>query len=306
MLTSILVGADVLAVNDAEARRLCNSFLDSYSAALSSGHASTVERDTAQGMVKRLLGNVRRRQRAEFLNERTEIKGQRRQFIRNHPRLKPVSSRKRSEIVALMKRLAAEQPDPRFFKLLDVARRVAGTGSLGVDRYALLVEGRGSPDQNFLLDLKQEQKSSLTPFLKLRQPKWKHEAERVAAVQQRMQGTPPALLVPIVFDGDSFLLHELQPSEDRLNFSKCQGKLSRLERVLVTMGKVTAWDQLRSSGRQGSAMADELIAFAQGRRWQRDLLSYARAYRLTVEADYAEFCHSLVGREMTVKPKLKK
>ena len=32
--------------------------------------------------------------------------------------------------------------------MLDVARRIAGTGSLGVERYAILVEGKGSPDIN--------------------------------------------------------------------------------------------------------------------------------------------------------------
>jgi len=36
-----------------------------------------------------------------------------------------------------------------------VARRIAGTGSLGVERYVLLIEGKGSPDGNYLLDLKQ-------------------------------------------------------------------------------------------------------------------------------------------------------
>ncbi|MEH1934427.1 MAG: hypothetical protein V7L14_12055 [Nostoc sp.] len=31
---------------------------------------------------------------------------------------------------------------------------------------------------------------------------------------------------------------------------------------MQTMGEVTAWDQLRSGGRQGSAIADDLIKFA--------------------------------------------
>ena len=306
MLTSIRVGAATLAVDDATALGLARRFLDSYTAALASGHAGTVERDTAQGMVGKLLRKVQDRQRPKFLDERTEVKGRQRRFIRNHPRLRPVSAKERSRIEALTKWWAETQRDPRFFTLLDVARRIAGTGSLGGKRYALLVEGRGSPDQNFLLDLKPEQASALTPFLKLNQPKWKHEAERVAAVQQRMQGTAPALMAPIKFNGVSFLLRELQPSEDRVNFSKSQGKLSRLERVLVTMGEVTAWDQVRSGGRQGSAIADELIAFAKGKRWQRDLLSYARAYGLLVEADYAEFCRAFDQGELTMKRKPKR
>jgi len=71
-----------------------------------------------------------------------------------------------------MTQFAQGQPDPNFFKVMDVGRRVAGTGSLGVDHYAILVQGKGSPDGNYLLDLKQALRSSLVPHLKVSQPKW--------------------------------------------------------------------------------------------------------------------------------------
>ncbi len=32
---------------------------------------------------------------------------------------------------------AALQANPKFYEVLDVARRIAGTGSLGVERYAI-------------------------------------------------------------------------------------------------------------------------------------------------------------------------
>ena len=38
-------------------------------------------------------------------------------------------------------------------------------GSLGLDRYVVLVEGKGSPDGNYLLELKQCQPSALLPRL---------------------------------------------------------------------------------------------------------------------------------------------
>ena len=41
------------------------------------------------------------------------------------------------------------------------------------------------------------------------------------------------------------------------------------------MGRLTAWAQLRSAGRQGSAIADELIEFGAGRRWVGGLLDTA-------------------------------
>jgi uncharacterized protein (DUF2252 family) len=93
-----------------------------------------------------------------------------------------------------MRVFAASQPHPSFFRVCDVARRIAGTGSLGVERYVILVEGRGSPNSNALLDLKIAQPSALAPYVKQKQPRWHSAAERVVAVQQRLQAASPARL----------------------------------------------------------------------------------------------------------------
>jgi len=55
------------------------------------------------------------------------------------------------------------------------------------------------------------------------------------------------------------------------------------------MGRVTAWAQLRSSGRQGSATADDLIKFAGASGWKRRLIDYGRSYETRVQADYKQF-----------------
>jgi Uncharacterized protein conserved in bacteria (DUF2252) len=60
--------------------------------------------------------------------------------------------------------------------------------------------------------------------------------------------------------------------------------------VVRSMGRITAWGQLRSGGRDGSAIADELIAFAALPNWHEPLLDYAQAYAVQVEADYEVFC----------------
>jgi hypothetical protein len=68
-----------------------------------------------------------------------------------------------------------------------------------------------------------------------------------------------------------------------------------LRRRSETMGKLTAWAQLRSSGRDGSATLDDLTAFVGTATWRRPLVDYGRAYSLKVEGDYKEF--------LTTKPK---
>ena len=60
---------------------------------------------------------------------------------------------------------AATQPNPKFFEVLDIACRIAGTGSLGVERFVVLVEGKGSPDGNYLLDIKEAKPSAMIPHL---------------------------------------------------------------------------------------------------------------------------------------------
>ena len=42
------------------------------------------------------------------------------------------------------------------------------------------------------------------------------EAQRVVEVQQHMQAVCMALLAPVKFGGQSFVLRELQPQQDRL------------------------------------------------------------------------------------------
>lgn len=63
------------------------------------------------------------------------------------------------------------------------------------------------------------------------------------------------------------------------------------------MGRVTAWAQLRSSGRQGSATADDLIEFAGASGWKPRLIDYGRSYETQVRQDYKRFLETQNQRE---------
>jgi uncharacterized protein (DUF2252 family) len=223
-----------------------------------------------------------------LLDRRTERRGSKRQ-LKLGKRALPASPAQKREVAALLAAYARTQEDPRFFRVLDVARRVAGTGSLGVERYVVLVEGKGSPDDNYLLDLKEARPSAPAPYVPCRQPRWANEAERVVTIQDRMQVVAPALLHAVTMKKKGYILRELQPSEDRLTLTDCGGRMSKLESVMRTMGRVTAWSQLRSAGRQGSAIADDLIAFAGRSGWQKDVLAHAQSYERQVTADWQSF-----------------
>jgi uncharacterized protein (DUF2252 family) len=293
LLTSVLVGADSLKIRPRDKRTACQLCLDAYCRALATGRAGWVERETSRGLVRKLLETLRTRRRKQFLNGRTKVVNGRRRFRAKHPRMLPVNEVERAQIKAFFKGWAAEQANPKFFRLLDVARRIAGTGSLGVDRYVALIEGKGSPNENFILDLKEARPSALSPLLKrlrLPQPDWPGEAARIIAVKERMLSALPALGAAVEIAGKSFSVCELEPTQDRVCLASCGGDLKRLRPILETMGELTAWSQLRSSGRQGSAIADELIAFAERPKWRQALLHAAEEFHDRVVADYRAYC----------------
>ncbi len=290
LLTSIHVASRPLNLGEAKALDLATRCLRAYAAALSTGKAKTIERETAEGMVRELLESIEQRKRKDFLDKKTEYKADKRRIILDGKHTTPVTPEERKAIEEFMALWAKSQEQPGFYQILDVAHRIAGVGSLGVDRYILLVEGKGSPDKNYLLDLKEEFPSSLNPYLTPAQPHWRSEAERVVAIQQRAQAISPALLTSVTIRNKPYVLHELQPTEDKIDLTNWHGKLSRLEDLVETMGEVTAWSHLRSSGRQGSSIADSLIEFSQSSGWQEELLGYAASYAKQVEADYQEYC----------------
>jgi uncharacterized protein (DUF2252 family) len=187
LLASVQVGAATLEVGKARAQRLCEAFVGAYADALALGKAYWVERDTATGLVHDLLDDLRHRDQAAFIGARTQLKGKKRRLIIDAKKTLAADADQRRRVLAFMRGFAKTQPVPSFYEVLDVARRIAGTGSLGVERYVILVRGKGSPDGNRLLDLKASAASSLLARLKVPQPRFASHAARIVAVQQRMQ-----------------------------------------------------------------------------------------------------------------------
>ncbi|MEX3810335.1 DUF2252 domain-containing protein [Paraburkholderia sp. BR13439] len=292
LLTSVLVGAADLKLSRAEALALCHTALDAYGAALAYGKSRWIEAETAVGMVRDLFVALASRTRAAHLDRRTVLKGKTRMLKVDGKKALPVSDERRAAVVQFMQRFAATEPNPDFYRTLDVARRIAGTGSLGVDRYVILVEGKGSSDGNYLIDLKEALSSSVSAHVSATQPKWQTEAQRVVEVQRRNQAVSQAFLHAVEFNQRSYVLRGLQPSEDRVALADWDGKLPRLEAVINSMAELSAWAHLRSGGRQKSAIADDLIAYGSRRDWQLPLIDLATQCEAQVAADWKAYCEA--------------
>jgi uncharacterized protein (DUF2252 family) len=289
LLTSIRIAADTLRIGASDAQSLCDECLQAYSSALIEGKAYWVERDTAKGLVRALLERVRDRQRAIFLDTRTVTSRGKRRLRIDGKKALGTPDAERGVITAFMRDFAKGQERPAFYEVLDVARRIAGTGSLGLDRYVILVEGKGSPDGNYLLDLKRALPSTLVPYLKLEQPTWPSEAHRVVSLQRRLQAVSIAFLHPVMLDDNPFVLRAMQPAEDRVALAGARHTAAELSLLVTALGRIAAWAHLRSSGRDGSAVADDLIEFARRRKWKDRLLDASIDCAASVTKDAVAF-----------------
>ncbi len=287
--TSTLLAITDLGLSAAEARAFGHQAHLAYTHALRLGKPMWVERATARGLVKQLLRRVKRRTQSDLLAERTTVvRGRRRLRIDGRRALAmPADSAHQVERALAHAHVSREAPD--FYRVIGVARRIAGTGSLGLQRAVILVHGDGGRDGNVLLDLKEAAPSALSPTLRIRQPRWTSEADRVVSIQRRVQAVSPALLQPLRLGRRSYILRELQPSEDRLALTPVRDERQRLEVAHRLMAEVVAWGQLRSSGHQGSATADEWIEFGHQRSWSHPLSDFTGWYADLVRDYWKEF-----------------
>lgn len=290
MLVSIFLAGTTLGAKEKEAEELCKAFLEGYSAELATGKPRWIERPLAQGLIEELLDELKGQKRRKFLDRRTKRKDRRRKFIIDGKRSLETTEARRKAMVKQLDRYAQAEKRADFYRVLDVVDRIAGTGSLGVDRYAVLVEGRGSPDENFLLDIKQALPSAPASHLKHLQPAWKNEAERVMTLQRTMEAIAPALLTTLEIGGVAYVLKELQPIEQRVNLAEHRGKLGKLTALVHSMGQLTAWAALRAAGWRGSVAREELADFGADAAWNKDLVELARQRSRLMTGYWKEYC----------------
>lgn len=290
MLTSIYAGLGSLGIKKKEATGIATLFVKTYSTRLALGKARYIERQTARGIVRSFLDKVGERKQKELIRQRTFEKNGSLRIRVDHVRFFPLEKALRRELSAHLTQWIHKEPslDGRN-RVLDAAFRVAGTGSLGIPRYVFLLRNNKDPKKHLLIDMKQSRPSCLEPWLPHPRPSWVSEADRIVHIQGRMQNIPPALLSTTSFRGEPYVLKELQPTADKIDFLLMKDRYEDIACVIEDMALLMASSQLRSAGRQGSAIADELIAFGNEKSWQQELLNYALAYSGQVKKDYEAY-----------------
>lgn len=300
ILCSIYVAFDTLKLKKKRAEEMAKLFLEVYMDRLKSGKAYYIDPRTADGVVRTFLDQAALRKEKELIKKNAVGKDKGLLIkINNQTHFKLEKKLKQALMQHVRQWLAKSDLLRDKYVVKDAVFRVAGTGSIGLKRYMLLLQNKKNADKLLFLDLKEAVASSLAPFNTVIQPKWTSEAARISTAKYHMQNVSPALLSTTTFNGAVFVLQELQPVADRINLAGLCNQMKEIRNVIKDMAVLTASAQLRSSGIQGSSINDELTAFASQNKVGEALLDYARNYAAEVKKDYKAYLSAL--KELTVQ-----
>jgi uncharacterized protein (DUF2252 family) len=167
--------------------------------------------------VRGLLKRVGERTRATFLHDRTEGEGAKRVFIRDGRYRDVARSVQKAACEGFgryLARLPEEvRPTDEQAEVLDVAFRVAGTGSLGVLRLAILIAGKSGKNGAWVFEMKQQEDPAARVLIGEQDVA---PAKRVARAVRALLQHPPRMLGTAKVDGKSMLVRRLAPQEDKL------------------------------------------------------------------------------------------
>jgi uncharacterized protein (DUF2252 family) len=227
-----------------------------------------------------LIEQVARRTRKELLDARTELKGGDRRFIRG-PRYRDLPSSVLKRVPQAIDRYLKsldedERPALERMQVVDAAFRIAGTGSLGALRIAVLVTGKGGRDGGWLFDMKEQGAPSSEHLLP---PPRRNGAKRVRSALSSCLDNPPQLVGVTKLDGVPMLVRRIAPQEDKLELSRIDHRhLPALARYLGAL--------IGAAHRRGAMRA--------GRPWKHSELHAVTEKAVTLagvhEATYLALC----------------
>ncbi|MBS1665212.1 MAG: DUF2252 family protein [Bacteroidetes bacterium] len=302
LAASIYIGFDSLEIESKRAEKMAQLFIRSYSATLCRGKADYIEQATARGIVRDFLDKVTRRRQKRILRRRTTLGSKRVQMLLANPKHLKLGREQKQELMEFIGQwLKTDEYSPYNYTVEDAIFRLAGTGSLGLERYAFLLKSANKAGPKYLLlDMKEAVSSCLVPLVPCKQPDWGSEAERVVTLQKRMQNRYPALLSHTVFRGKTFVMQEMQPVKDNIKFTLLKDRYRDMYSVIDSMAVLTASSHIRSGGQDGSCTTDELRSFGRRDNWQQSVIEYARRYATRNKEYFQRFREDMAGQAHSV------
>ena len=217
LLTSLILAGRELGASGTAVLELATHLLDGYVASA----FDSAPLPSPPAPVTTLIERVQSRSREELLDARTEAHAGKRHFLRGD-RYRDLSPDVLAAVPAALARYAErvhadERPRPEQLVMIDAAHRIAGTGSLGVLRVAVLTSGKGGGDGGWIFDLKEQPASSAAHLLG---PQTLTPADAAVAAFQACLEAPPRMLATTEIAGVGMVGRRLTPQEDKLSLGK--------------------------------------------------------------------------------------
>jgi uncharacterized protein (DUF2252 family) len=257
-----------------------------YSHTTTSTLLKLAEKHERKGMQGR-IARVQARDRLAAFAKLTEVVDGERRIIHNPPlivRLDRSEEQLRTWLNAPVAAYAASLDDSRRrllarYRLVDVAHKVVGVGSVGTRCFITYWEGIDAGDPLFL-QVKQANPSLLEPYLG--RSEYAHPGERVVTGQRLMQATHDIFLGYTHSGEHDYFVRQLYDMKGSADLS--QVSASYLERYAALCGAVLA----RAHARTGDA-AEIAGYLGKGDRFDAALVEFAVRYADQNDADYALF-----------------
>lgn len=163
------------------------------------------------------------------------------------------------------------------YRILDVARKVVGVGSVGTRCWIVLLQGATADDPLFL-QVKQAQASVLAPYSRVSAP-YRNEGQRVVTGQRLIQGAPDILLGWGEIGGIEFYVRQMRDMKGGIEFEP--GENPNFAEYCALCG----WALALAHAKSGDAA---MIAGYCGQSDALDdaLAAFGRAYARQTERDY--------------------
>ncbi len=288
LCVSVFLMGEELKFSEEESLSICNSFLDSYKQVILTGHPSRLENATAKGLIKTFFNKVEERKTKKFLKDRIYEQNKKLYIKTDFRRYYPLAKSEKQLLEKTLYNWVEENKrDKDLYTFIDAAFRIAGTGSLGLNRYCILVKDNKSGDY-ILLDIKQSESIALEKLFPTKQIKHKSEAHRVVHIQKRMNDTAPAAFTTIQVGKEHYIFKKHRPQEDKFTLLAFKEEKADFRKLVKELGSLVAWAQLRSSGLDGTATGDDLIKFVGTNKLNQVIPTAKRIYK-QVLADYTSY-----------------
>lgn len=214
LTTSLLLAAPLLGFRGVSALELADALVGAYAE-----HAKAprpLPREPAT--VTALLRQVATRTKKRLLDDRTRVANGERHFVRG-PRYRELPAdvaRAVPEAFGAYARALSLDASADELTIVDSAFRVAGTGSLGKLRVAVLTRGKGGLTGHWIFDMKEQGEPACAHLLRLTKM---NGAERVATGLRTCLSKPPPLLGTTRLTGLPMVVRRLAPQEDKLSLA---------------------------------------------------------------------------------------